>query len=102
MTAEAIDVTGTNLPQLALEVSSGPISLGAVEANVVEVQTVKCPLACVIETPPAIEEVPYLPETGSNFSHSPITSVVGLLVISGLVVYAVITTFNSKSTSPDQ
>jgi hypothetical protein len=102
MTAEAVDVTGTNLAQLALDVSAGPISLGAVEANVVEVQTVKCPLACVIETPPAVEAAPYLPETGSDFSHSSILSVLGWIVGFGLVVYAVITSLNSKPTSPDQ
>ncbi|HMR62919.1 MAG TPA: hypothetical protein PKE64_02815 [Anaerolineae bacterium] len=69
ITAEAVDVSGTNLAELQSQVASGPISLGQVEANTAEPQRVRCPIACVIEPPAAVPaEVgpPTLPETGGE------------------------------------
>jgi len=77
VTADAVDVTGTNLAQLQADVLNTPISLGKVEANVIEVQLVKCPIACVIEPP---QEEIYLPETGAE----PTTGI-SLLLIAGTI-----------------
>ncbi len=61
VSTEAVDPTGLNLSQLQAQLADGPVSLGTVEANVTEVQWVKCPIACVVDPPP-----PVLPETGSD------------------------------------
>ncbi|MCB9079857.1 MAG: hypothetical protein H6631_19810 [Anaerolineaceae bacterium] len=65
MTAAAIDVSGTNLAQVTVALSEGPVSMGVVEANTMATQLVKCPIACVIDTPaPTTAAPPALPETG--------------------------------------
>lgn len=65
MTAAAVDVTGTNLAQVAAALSEGPVSIGVVEANTTAAQLVKCPIACVIDSPaPTTAAPPGLPETG--------------------------------------
>jgi hypothetical protein len=69
MTAETVDVSGTNLADLQSVLANGPVSLGQVEANTAEPQWVKCPITCVIE-PPAVappNDSPHtLPETGGE------------------------------------
>jgi hypothetical protein len=84
MTAEAVDVTGSNLADLHSQLANGPVSLGAVEADTLEPQLVKCPLACMVETPPAVEAPPNLPETGGQ----PVTKMSSstLLVIIAFII----------------
>ena len=59
--AETFDPSSTNLLQLQTELADGPVSLGMVEANTGQPQLIKCPLACVISTPPT-----ELPQTGRD------------------------------------
>ncbi|MBI1881731.1 MAG: hypothetical protein HYR94_26435 [Chloroflexi bacterium] len=94
MTAEAIDVSGSNMADLQSQLANGPVSLGLVEANTSEPQLVKCPLACVVDTPPAVETPPLLPETGGllaikiNYPAFLITGGVTLSLI-GLILWTV-------------
>jgi hypothetical protein len=60
MTGDPLDPSNLNLNQLQTQLADGPVSLGTVEANVTEVQWVKCPIACVVDPPPV------LPETGGD------------------------------------
>jgi len=59
----AFDPTPLNLDQLRTDLSAAPISLGMVEANTAEPQLVKCPITCVIDSPPD-----YMPQTGGDQS----------------------------------
>ncbi len=76
---EAVDPTRLGLIQIKVQLESGPISLGEVEANVAEPQYVLCPVPCVIDLPP-----PTLPETGANTTPPVLlfisTAFVGLLL----------------------
>jgi len=92
ITAEAVNVTGTNLAELQAQVANDPVSLGVVEANTQEAQLIRCPIQCVVQPPPP-EEVFFLPETGGAFEITPKTALVitGLaLFIMGLFVWSVI------------
>jgi hypothetical protein len=82
MTADAVDVTGSNLADLQSQLANGPVSLGLVEANTAGPQLVRCPLACVIEPPPAVETTSYLPETGGILKTE--MNLPTFLIISGL------------------
>jgi hypothetical protein len=82
MTADAIDLTQSNLTELQARLTTGPVSLGSVEANTPEPQLVKCPLACVLPEPPPVEAPPNLPETGGDSSND--LSLARVLVIGGL------------------
>ena len=67
MTAEAVEITGTNLSQLEQTLSDEPISMGVVDANTSQAQLIECPIECVIETPPPASTEPFvLPQTGNN------------------------------------
>lgn len=68
MTPETPDASGTTLPQLQADLAAGPVPLGVVEANVDTPQMVLCPVQCLIETAQAVEDPPYLPETGESSS----------------------------------
>lgn len=84
ITAEAVDVSGTNLAELQSQLATGPISLGQVEANTAEPQWVRCPIACVIEPPAAVPAdvgPPTLPETGGERSESPVEIGLALLCL---------------------
>ncbi len=90
ITAEAVNVTGTNLAELQAQVATDPVSLGIVEANTPETQLIRCPIQCVVEPP---EEVFYLPETGGAFEITPkmALAITGLaLFIMGLFVWMVV------------
>lgn len=78
VTAEAMDLSRSNLADLQSRLVQAPVSLGWVEADTPEPQLLKCPLACVIDEPP-----PHLPETGAATSNS--LSLIDLL-FSGLGV----------------
>lgn len=94
ITAEAIDVSGSNMADLQNQLANGPISLGLVEANTSEPQLVNCPLACVIDEPPAASPAPFLPETGGLLAlniNYPAFLITGGLIVSliGLMVWAI-------------
>jgi len=88
MTAQAVDVTGSNLANLQVQLANGPISLGLVEANTAEPQFVKCPLACIVEEfPTQIAEPPlHLPETGGELSSAVHSSLATNMLIAGMSV----------------
>lgn len=101
MTAEAVEITGTNLAQLEQALSDGPVSMGVVEANTAETQLIKCPIECVIETPPpASDESPtVLPQTGGNRVD---TLVVWLLVGVTLATLGLTAYLSSKKASVEK
>jgi hypothetical protein len=83
-TGQIPDLSRTNLAQLQANLADEPISMGVIEANTETAQMVRCPIECVIETPPAA--VPqYLPETGDdNVSPIIFLLIIGLtLIIAG-------------------
>lgn len=75
MTVEALDMTQVNLAKLQASLAAGPVSLGIVEANAPQTRWVKCPLACVIESPP-----PELPVTGAE-TFFPLQLYIGALLL---------------------
>ena len=91
-TAEAVDVTGTNLASLQDNGPDNPLPLGQVDANTGSPQMISCPILCVIEPEP--EEAPlYLPETGHAFGSSPLAALLafGLIFMgAGLLAFTVI------------
>ena len=85
MTAAAVDVTGTNLAQVAAALSEGPVSMGVVDANTTSSQLVKCPIECVIDAPvPTNNEPPALPETGGAPSEEMFLTT--LIVVTGFIL----------------
>jgi len=96
-TAELVDVTGLNLADLQFNLSSGPLALGTVEANVTQTQSVACPITRVStgETAvvvPVVEDTDpaYLPITGQSSLDEPLTTSTILmvnLVLVGLMIF---------------
>lgn len=64
ITAEAIDLSPTNIEELQAASPNAPILLAQVETNTNGPQMIKCPVVCVIEAQPVEEPPPFLPETG--------------------------------------
>jgi hypothetical protein len=81
-----VDVTGFNLANLQVQLANGPVSLGLIEANTIEPQLVKCPLACVIDEPPTqIAEPPsHLPETGGELGPAMHSSLAINMFVAGM------------------
>jgi hypothetical protein len=75
--AETLDTSGTNMLELETYLADRPVSLGVVEANTGGPQLIKCPIACVIETPPA-----ELPQTGNDQMH--VVFLLKLLLMAGI------------------
>ena len=85
MTAAVVDATGTNLAQVAVALSEGPVSMGVVDANTTSSQLVKCPIECVIDAPvPTNNEPPALPETGGAPSEEMFLTTV--IVVTGFIL----------------
>lgn len=114
MTTKAMDMSKTNMAEIDVDLSNGPISIGMVEANTVETQYVDCPIECLIEPEPTptptptpqvvaqVEEQPLLPTTGLNISTSNVgVSAIIVVLLTGTVVLGVML-FNGLVTAINQ
>lgn len=96
VTAQTVSVSDSNLAQLQAEVAVNPVFLGEVEADAPAAQVVSCPISC--PATPAIEPAPYLPETGTNTSISPLSVVLAFVGLVITCIGTVVWLLNHKNT----
>jgi hypothetical protein len=83
ITADAVDLSPTNIEEFQAASPNAPIFLAQVETNTNGPQMIKCPVVCVIEAQPVEEPPPFLPVTGGS---SFLTQWVGLVALALILI----------------